>query len=130
MKPTALLLGFALLAGFAPTEAKACTRFLWNDGEKGVFAIRTMDWFHSTDPLLYVLPRGMERHGGRMRDYTVVRENPAQWTSRYGSVVTTMYGAGSADGLNEKGLAMQVLFLGETNYGARDVLQPGVHAAL
>ena len=89
----------------APIQsAVACTRILWNDNKLAVVAGRTMDWPESTDPVLTVFPRGMRRDGGRLGTATIVAENPQRWTSRFGSVVTTIYGVGTADGVNEKGL--------------------------
>lgn len=61
---------------------------------------------------------------------TVVTDNPARWTSRYGSVVTTIYGVGTADGVNEKGLAAHMLFLTATDFGPRDKGKRGVQAGL
>jgi choloylglycine hydrolase len=39
------------------------------------------------------------------------------WTSRYGSVVTSMYGIATVDGINEAGLVGNVLYLSEADYG-------------
>jgi choloylglycine hydrolase len=89
-----------------------------------------MDWPESTQPVLTVLPRGMQRHGGRVGSEVVEKENPAKWTSKYGSLVTTIYGIGSADGVNEKGLAGHMLFLGSADYGRRDSSKPAVQAGL
>lgn len=89
-----------------------------------------MDWPESTDPVLTVFPRGMERDGGMVGPESVVPENPARWTSKYGSLVTTVYGIGTADGVNEKGLAIHMLYLTATDYGPRDAAKPGVHAGL
>jgi choloylglycine hydrolase len=52
------------------------------------------------------------------------------WTSKYGSLVTTVYGLGAADGLNEHGLAVHMLYLNASDFGARDKALPGVHAGL
>ncbi|MDZ4819723.1 MAG: linear amide C-N hydrolase [Planctomycetota bacterium] len=109
---------------------ETCTRILWNDNGLAVVSARTMDWPISTEPVLTVLPRGMERNGGMVGSEQVVAENPAKWTSKYGSLVTTIYGVGSADGLNEKGLGIHLLFLKDTDYGVRDVSKPGVQATL
>ncbi len=89
-----------------------------------------MDWPESTHPILTVFPRGMKRDGGRAGPETVVRTNPARWTSRYGSIVTTTYGIGSADGMNEHGLAGHLLYLNATDFGPRDVNKPGLQAGL
>lgn len=89
-----------------------------------------MDWPESTEPILTVLPRGMERDGGRVGDAVVVPDNAATWTSKYASIVTTTYGIGSADGLNERGLAGHMLYLNATDFGPRDATKPGLHAGL
>ena len=107
-----------------------CTRVLWNDNSLAVLAGRTMDWPESTEPKLLVLPRGMQRDGGRLAGAVVVADNPAMWTSKYGSLVTTIYGIGTADGFNERGLAGHMLYLTATDYGTRDAARPGVQAGL
>ena len=61
---------------------------------------------------------------------TVVTDNPAKWTSQYGSVVTTIFGIGTADGINERGLAAHMLYFPPADYGPRDAAKPGVQAAL
>lgn len=112
------------------TPAQSCSRFLWNDNKLGVFVARTMDWPESTEPILTVLPRGMVRHGGKLAGEDIIKDNPAKWTSNYGSLVTTVYGAGAADGFNEKGLCIHTLYLNATDFGKRDKARPGVHAGL
>lgn len=107
-----------------------CTRTLWNTNKLAVVVGRSMDWTESTQPRLTVFPRGMRRDGGQVGSAVVVKENPAQWISKYGSVVVTAYGVGSVDGLNEKGLGMHLLFLTATDYGPRDCSKAGVQAAL
>jgi penicillin V acylase-like amidase (Ntn superfamily) len=110
--------------------ADACTRVLWNDNKFAVVVGRTMDWPESTDPMLTAFPRGMSRDGGRAGAAVVVAENPAKWTSKYGSLVTTIYGIGTADGFNERGLGAHMLYLTATDFGSRDAGKPGVQAAL
>jgi penicillin V acylase-like amidase (Ntn superfamily) len=130
LKSTAL--SAAMLTGLAafPGLADACTRILWNDNGYAVMVGRTMDWPESTEPVLTVFPRGLERDGGKAGAETVVAENPARWTTRYGSVVTTTYGIGAADGMNEKGLAIHMLYLNATDFGQRDTAKAGVQAGL
>ena len=111
-------------------DCDACTRVLWNDNKLAVLAGRTMDWPESTEPILTVLPRGMSRNGGRLGPAVVITDNPAKWTSKYGSPVTTVYGIGTADGLNERGLGAHMLYLTATNFGQRDPSKPGVQAGL
>jgi penicillin V acylase-like amidase (Ntn superfamily) len=110
--------------------AHACTRFLWNDNKLAVVVGRSMDWPESTQPVLTVLPRGMNRDGGMAGSDVVVEKNPARWTSKYGSIVTSIYGIGSADGFNETGLGAHMLYLNATNFGERDTSKPGVQAGL
>ncbi len=116
--------------GLAAIPAEACTRYLWNTNRLGVFVGRTMDWPESTEPMLVVLPRGMTRDGGRLGDASIIQERPARWTSKYGSLVTTVYGIGTADGLNKKGLGVHMLYLAATDFGPRNPAKLGVHAGL
>lgn len=114
----------------APQIADACTRVLWNTNKLAVVVGRTMDWPESTQPILTLLPRGMSRDGGRAGPQVAVPDNPARWTSRYGSLVTSIYGIGTADGLNERGLGAHMLYLQETDFGPRDRNKPGLQAGL
>jgi choloylglycine hydrolase len=125
-------LAAALATGLAiglADPAGACTRYLWSDNGYAVMAGRTMDWPESTEPVLVVFPRGVERDGGRAGD-AVVDGNPARWSARYGSVVATVYGIGTADGINEAGLGAHMLYLSATDFGPRDPAKPAVHAGL
>ena len=88
-----------------------CTRIKYETGTGSHITGRGMDWNDPTAQTdLWVFPRGMERDGG-------VGKNPIKWTSKYGSVVASFYGAASADGMNEKGLVGNVLYLAEADYG-------------
>jgi choloylglycine hydrolase len=133
MKPKHQHLAFAaattLVLGTSPV-ADACSRILWNNNQLAVIAGRSMDWPESTMPILAVLPAGMARDGGMVGPDQAVKENPAKWTSKYGSLVTTIYGVGTADGVNEKGLAGHMLYLKAADYGPRDATKPAVQAAL
>ena len=88
-----------------------CTRVLWNTNEIAVLTGRSMDWPESTQPLIVAFPRGRQRDGGLLLTEVVVPDNPLRWTSTYGSLVTTVYGIGTVDGLNERGLAVHALYL-------------------
>ena len=88
-----------------------CTRIKYETGTGSYITGRGMDWNDPTAQTdLWVFPRGMERDGA-------VGKNPIKWTSKYGSVVASFYGAASADGINEKGLVGNVLYLAEADYG-------------
>ena len=128
--PVLALLAVTALVTSIHSCAQACSRILWNDNQFAVFVGRSMDWPESTMPILAVLPAGMARHGGMAGTEQVMKENPAKWTSKYGSIATSIYGIGTADGVNEKGLAGHMLYLKATDFGPRDAAKPGVQAGL
>ena len=68
---------------------------------------------------LWAFPRGMKRNGE-------AGANSLEWTSRYGSVVTSAFEIASTDGMNEKGLVANLLWLPEAGYPARDEQKPGL----
>jgi penicillin V acylase-like amidase (Ntn superfamily) len=125
---SAMALIMSLMAWQSPADA--CTRLLWNNNKLAVMAGRSMDWPESTQPMLTVFPRGVQRHGGMAGTDIVVKENPARWTSKYASLVTTIYDIGTADGINERGVAVHMLYLNATDFGTRDTSKPGLHAGL
>lgn len=112
------------------SSALPCSRILWNDNNLAVVVGRTMDWPESTQPVLTVFPRGMDRNGGMVGPRELVKDNPAKWNSKYGSLVTTVYGVGSADGVNEKGFSGHMLYLNAADFGPRDASKPALHAGL
>lgn len=112
------------------TPSYPCSRYLSNNSKLGVFAARTMDWPGTTEPTLWVFPRGLVRDGGKLGDEVVVKENPAKWTSKYGSMVTSIWNLGAADGVNEKGFAGHMLHFTPADYGERDLKKPGVNAVI
>ncbi|HRD14675.1 MAG TPA: linear amide C-N hydrolase [Mycobacterium sp.] len=106
-----------------------CTRVLWNTNDLAVLTGRSMDWPESTEPLIVAFPAGRERNGvhpaGILED-----ADPARWTSRHASLVTTVYGMGTVDGFNDAGLAGHALYLSATDFGPREPAKPAVHAGL
>ena len=90
-----------------------CTRVVfW--GQKGKVANRRcMGWETGIQSNLWVFPKGMERNGE-------TGANSLKWTSKYGSVVTSAFEIASTDGMNEKGLVANLLWLPETEYPVRD----------
>lgn len=87
----------------------ACTRALYHGKEGMVVTGRTMDWAEDMQSNLWIFPRGMKRDGG-------MGEASVRWTSRHGSVVTSIYEGGTADGMNEQGLVANLLYLAESDY--------------
>lgn len=102
----------AALAGslLATTPAVACTRCMRAFADGTVVVGRSMDWVEDPGSEMWVFPRGMKRHGNA---------GPAslEWTSRFGSVGVSFYGIATADGMNEKGLVANILYLAESDYG-------------
>jgi len=99
-----------------------CTRAVYS-GTNGMVATgRSMDWKTEMHSNIWAFPRGMERNGE-------TGENSLRWTSRYGSVVTSAFEIASTDGINEKGLVANLLWLPDTQYPARDKSKPGLTIA-
>lgn len=89
-----------------------CTRIFWNTPQIAKVVGRTCDWETSDEPLLWHFPRGLERNG--------LVDNAATWTTKYRSLATTFWGAGSSEGINEAGLSAHLLYLASSDFGARD----------
>lgn len=91
-----------------------CTRILYETGTGTYITGRGVDWADpNVKPILYVYPRGMKQDGG-------VGERSLKWTSKYGSVFTALYDQINIDGLNEMGLAVNMLYLSDADYGDPD----------
>ena len=96
-----------------------CTRVIYT-GTNGMVATgRNMDWKTDMHSNIWIFPRGMARQGH-------AGPNSLVWTSRYGSVVTSAFEIASTDGMNEKGLVANLLWLPETRYPVRDERKPGL----
>ena len=100
-----------LLAGSAIAPALACTRTLFVGDDKTAITGRNMDWEEDMASNLWLFPAGMKRDGAS-------GPKSIAWTSKYGSVIVSSYEAGSGDGMNEKGLVANMLYLTESDYGA------------
>lgn len=98
-------------------KSDACTRAVYLGPDNMIVTGRTMDWKEDTQSNIYFFPRGMERRGGKT-------DNTIKWTSVYGSVVTAGYDIGVCDGMNEKGLVANLLFLAESDYHRPDDKRP------
>ena len=119
----AVLWPLALPAILFPDPAAACSRILYVSPSGEVITGRSMEWFEDQHANLWVFPREIERNGA-------TKQNPLFWTSKYGSVVTSGYDIGTSDGINEKGLVVNMLFLDGSDYGARDPARPGLALSL
>lgn len=81
-----------------------------------------MDWLEDMQTNLWAFPREMKREGGMGR-------GSLEWTSKYGSVVCSVYEAGTADGMNERGLVANLLYLAESEYAPPDDPRPAIVVA-
>lgn len=100
-------LAVAFLAGSVKSEA--CTRVVYKGPNNTILTARSMDWKDEIVPNIWVFPRGMERTGE-------VGKASAKWKSKYGSVITSAFDLATTDGMNEKGLVANVLWLLESEY--------------
>jgi choloylglycine hydrolase len=82
-----------------------------------------MDWTTDITTHLWIFPRGMQRNGE-------AGTNSLAWTAKYGSVITSGYDVATTDGLNEVGLAANVLWLAESQYPAPRAGVPGLSIAV
>ena len=102
----AALLSASLLL---PSVADACSRAVYFGLEGQTVTGRTMDWFEADlGSNIWLYPRGLTRNSNTA--------TPVVWKSKYGSLVTTLYEGASADGMNEKGLVANLLYLPESKY--------------
>jgi len=100
----------AVVCLLAAAPAAACTRCMRVFADGAVIVGRSMDWVEDPGSELWIFPRGIKRHGNA---------GPASiaWTSRFGSVGVSFYGVATVDGMNEKGLVVNTLYLAESDYG-------------
>lgn len=115
------LLATTASIGMLNGTALACSRILLNSGQEHVVG-RTMDIYMPDHARLIVYPRGISRDGG------VNNGNSMTWVSKYGSVTVNSLNEATSDGINEKGLVANLLYLHETQYEARDH-RPGISNA-
>ena len=110
------ILGVALSCLVFVPVAPACSRVTWIGLDGLVVTGRTMDWPYGFNSHMYVFPRGTEHDGSG-------GQNSLTWIARYGTVVlagtTDPDGKidGVFDGMNEKGLVANLLYLAETDFG-------------
>jgi len=105
-------------------KADACTRVVYKGPDNTVITARSMDWKDKIDANIWIFPRGLERSGN-------VGDHSVKWTSKYGSVITSAWDIATTDGINEKGLVANVLWLVESQYPKFDPqgARPGITIA-
>ncbi|WP_437216105.1 linear amide C-N hydrolase [Pectobacterium sp. LFLA-215] len=116
---------------FSSAVSLACTRLVYKDVQNPDYPItaRSMDWAEDTETNLWIFPRELKRSGA-------AGQHSLEWTSKYGSVIASAFDsnpnmASTTDGVNEKGLAANVLWLAESEYpkAAPTAQKPGLSVA-
>ncbi|MEI7178985.1 linear amide C-N hydrolase [Pectobacterium carotovorum] len=130
LKSTVCALSLAALT-LGSAVSLACTRFVYKDLQNPDYPItaRSMDWADDTETNLWIFPRELKRSGA-------AGQHSLEWTSKYGSVIASAFDsnpnmASTTDGVNEKGLAANVLWLAESKYPktAPTAQKPGLSVA-
>jgi penicillin V acylase-like amidase (Ntn superfamily) len=115
----------ALTLTLSVSSADACSRATWLGPENAVITGRSMDWPYAFNTHFFIFPRGTKNVG-------LEGANGFTWESVYGTVVaggTTTPGGpidGVFDGMNERGLGANLLYLAETEWPAPGPDKPHV----
>ena len=107
----------ALLLCSISYRSDACTRAVYLGPNGTVITGRTMDWKSVIPTNLYIFPRGMHRSGADSG-------STVHWTSKYGSLIASGFDMGTSEGINEKGLVVNLLYLPGTVYSTGDDTRP------
>lgn len=91
------------------SESVACTRVVYKGLNNLVLTGRSMDFSIEIPGNLWVFPKGMKRNGE-------VGKNSIEWSSKYGSLIVSSWDIATSDGMNEKGLVANLLWLTESEY--------------
>lgn len=117
-----LIITSALLLSCITHPTDACTRVMYKGLNNLILTARSMDWKEDIMPNLWIFPKGMARNGE-------AGPNSLKWTSQIGSIVCAAYDFCSTDGMNEKGLVANLLWLAESEYPAYDPKKPALTIA-
>ncbi|WP_319524322.1 linear amide C-N hydrolase [uncultured Desulfosarcina sp.] len=126
-RSSAYLILFFIFIGalFFVNQAVACSRVVYNGPNGTIITGRNMDWKTKIPANLWLFPRGIERSGN-------AGSSSIKWKSKYGSVVVSSWDFAVSDGMNEKGLVGNLLWLAESKYPEfkKDGEQPGLAISL
>lgn len=120
-----LIAALSLLAATASPLADACTRVVYHGPSDTILTGRSMDFAMEIPANLWLFPRGIERDGA-------VGSSSVRWTSRYGSVIASSWDIATSDGMNEKGLVANLLWLVSSEYPPfeKDGDRPGISVSI
>ncbi len=94
-------------------ESNSCTRVVYKGPNNTILTGRTMDFSIEIPANQWIFPRGMKRNGE-------VGKNSIEWVSKYGSIGISTWDIAIADGMNEKGMVANMLWLVESQYPSFD----------
>lgn len=87
-----------------------CTRIVYrNKNNNNVITGRNFDWVDWSEANIWAYPSGLKRNGS-------AGKNSVEWTSLYKSVTAASFDQATADGMNEKGLVANLLWLAKSEY--------------
>ncbi|MBK7160621.1 MAG: linear amide C-N hydrolase [Ignavibacteria bacterium] len=121
MKTLLILVTSVLILSISEISS-ACSRVVYQGPNNYIITARSMDWEDEIPANLWIFPAGMERNGE-------AGSNSVKWKSKYGSIIASAYDIASADGMNEKGLVANLLWLAESQYPAYDGSRKGLSIA-
>ncbi|NCC99754.1 MAG: linear amide C-N hydrolase [Bacteroidia bacterium] len=108
IKIASVFMVLCLIVGYS-IESKACTRVVYKGPNNTILTGRNMDFGIEIPANQWIFPRGVKRNGE-------VGKNSIEWVSKYGSLGVSTWDLAIADGMNEKGLVANMLWLDETKY--------------
>lgn len=89
--------------------AFTCTRVVYKGLNNHVITARSMDFSIDIPANLWIFPRNEKRTGE-------VGKTSINWTAKFGSVATSSWDIAVSDGMNEKGLVANLLWLVDSKY--------------
>lgn len=90
-----------------------CTRIVYKGPNKTNITARSMDFSIDIPANIWFFPREIQR-------ISSFKNNEIKWISKYGSIVTSSWDIAVSDGMNEKGLVANLLWLTSTQYPVFD----------
>lgn len=98
-----------IVSFFTSDKLNACTRILYKGPNKTNITARSMDWKTEIPANMWLFPSGIKRDG-------LCGAPSVIWESKFGSLITSSWDIASTDGMNEKGLVGNLLWLVESEY--------------
>ena len=89
-----------------------CTRVLYTTKKNQSYVGRNMDWADNPFPQLWAMPKNVKR---KAMAKTPTGEE-FTWTSKYSSIIVANFDCATSDGLNSKGLTVNILWLAPSEY--------------